>query len=221
MLPYPDLAAHKAPEAIVAKRPQHLLIALCLSLTVFAAPQSMLGQQSGTLVFDLKNYTSDAKMPKRTVQAFQHAGFHWGMLDKTLLIPMVNQAFVKAETPYLTRFGEQKTLVLEPGQYTITCIGYEFNSTSSDVEKSLAKSAFFNNDVVTFTVLPGKTTILEIFPIYKPEYHWRALAKLTMLVPDLKVRVLEDGTPKGEDVVINRRTPKSVPWDDYHGTLKF
>jgi hypothetical protein len=42
-----------------------------------------------------------------------------------------------------------------------------------------------------------------------------------MLVPDLHVRVLEDGTPKGEDVVITHRTAKSVAWDDYHGPLKF
>lgn len=38
--------------------------------------------------------------------------------------------------------------------FTITCIGFEFKSTSGDVDKVLAKSAFFNNDVVEFTVVP-------------------------------------------------------------------
>jgi hypothetical protein len=128
---------------------------------------------------------------------------------------------VKADTPYLTRFGEQKTLEMKAGHYTITCIGFEFSSTSTDPDKNLAKSAFFNNDVLTFTVLPGKTTTLEIYPIYVAESQWRVLAKLTVFIPDLKVRVLEDGTPNGEDVVINRRTAKSVAWNDYHGPLKF
>ena len=121
----------------------------------------------------------------------------------------------------MTRFGEQKTLSLEPGQYTITCIGFEFGSTSSNPDKVLAKSGFFNSDIVEFTVLPGKTTILEISPVYEAESQWAILRPLTMFIPDLSVRVLEDGTPKGEDVVITRRTAKSVAWDDYHGPLKF
>jgi hypothetical protein len=194
---------------------------MCLGPTVLGAAQPLFGQQSGTLVFDLKNYTSDAKLPKRNQKQLEHAGFRWGMLDSTVLIPTVNEKLVKADLPYFTRFGEQKKLEMKPGQYTITCIGFEFASASSDLEKTLTKSAFFNNDVVTFTVLPGKTTTLEISPMYVAESQWRILTKLTMFIPDLEVRVLEDGTPKGENVVINRRTPKSVGWDDYHGPLKF
>lgn len=143
------------------------------------------------------------------------------MLDNSVLISFVNEKYVKADLPYLTRFGDQKTLEIKPGQHTITCIGFEFDSTSSDVDKTLAKSAFFNNEVVTFTVQPGKTTTLEISPIFEAESQWHVLTKLTMFIPDLKVRVLEDGTPKGESLVINRRTPKSVAWNDYHGPLKF
>jgi hypothetical protein len=197
-----------------------MLIGICLGLTAFGGAQSIPGQQSGTLVFSVKDYTSDAKMPKNIVKNLEHGGFRWGVLDKTLLIPMVNEKFVKADTPYLTHFGDQKTLALEPGQYTIACIGFEL-SLSPDVDKALAKGAFFNNDVVTFTVLPGKTTTLEISPVYQAESQGHVLAKVTMFTPDLKVRVLEDGTPKGEDVVISRRTAKSVAWDDYHGPLKF
>jgi len=40
-----------------------------------------------------------------------------------------------------------------------------------------------------------------------------------MYIPELKVKVSEDGTQKGEEVVINKRTDKSVAWDDYHGPL--
>lgn len=203
------------------KRLKFIFLVVFLGLIAFGAARPVLGQQSGTLVFDLKNYTSDAKIPKKNQKALEHAGLRWGMLDNSVLISFVNEKYVKADLPYLTRFGEQKTLEMKAGHYTITCIGFEFDSASLDVDKALAKSAFFNNDVLTFTVLPGKTTILEISPIYKAESQWRVLTMLTMFIPDLKVRVLEDGTPKGEDVVINRRTAKSVAWNDYHGPLKF
>lgn len=203
------------------KRLSYILLGVFLGLTSLGAAQSVFGQQSGTLVLDLKNYTSDAKIPKNSQKRLEHAGLRWGMLDNSVLISFVNEKYVKADLPYLTRFGDQKTLEIKPGQHTITCIGFEFDSTSSDVDKTLAKSAFFNNEVVTFTVQPGKTTTLEISPIFEAESQWHVLTKLTMFIPDLKVRVLEDGTPKGESLVINRRTPKSVAWNDYHGPLKF
>ena len=203
------------------KRLRYVLFGMCLALTALGAARAAFGQQSGTLVFDLKNYTSDAKMSKKVEKQLEHAGIHWGMLDNNLLIPMVNQKYVKADTPYLTRFGEQKTLEMKAGHYTITCIGYEIRSASGDVDKVLAKNAFFNNDVLTFSVLSGKTTTLEISPVYQAESKWVLLSKFTMYLPDLKVRVLEDGTPNGEEVVISQRTAKSVAWDDYHGPLKF
>ena len=203
------------------KRLRYILLAVGLGLTALGTARPAFGQQSGTLVFDLKNYTSNAKMPKNAQKELAHAGIHWGILDNAVLIPLVNQKYVKAETPYLTRFGEQKTLEMKAGRYTITCIGYEIRSGSADIDKVLAKNAFFNNDFVTFTVLPGKATTLEISPVYQAESKWVVLSKFTMFLPDLKVRVLEDGTPTGEEVVISQRTAKSVAWDDYHGPLKF
>lgn len=200
---------------------RYIFLTSYLCLAVLDGARSAFAQQSGNLVLDLKNYTSDAKLPKNSQKSLEHAGLRWGMLDNTVLISMVDPRYVKADTPYLTRFGEQKTLDLKPGTYTITCIGYEFSSTSRDVDKVLAKSAFFNNDVITFSILPGKTTVLEISPTYEAESQWRALSKFTFFIPDLKVHVLEDGTPKSEDVVVNRRTDKSVAWNDYHGPLKF
>ena len=203
------------------KRLRYVLLGVVLGLTAVGTARPAFGQQSGTLVFDLKEYTSNAKMPKNAQKELEHAGIHWGMLNNTLLIPMVNQKYVKAETPYLTRFGEQKTLEMKAGSYTITCIGYEIRSGSGNIDKVLAKNAFFNNDVVTFTVLPGKITTLEISPVYQAESKWVVLTKFTMFLPDLKVQVLEDGKLNGEEVVISQRTAKSVAWDDYHGPLKF
>jgi hypothetical protein len=203
------------------RRSRYIFFGVCLGLMVLGLGRPMFGQESGTLMFDLKAYTSEAKIPKESQKQLEHAGIHWAVLDKTVLIPLLNEKYVKAEFPYLTRFGEQKTLELKAGQYTITCIGYEIESISRDIDKVLAKNAFLNIDVVTFTVLPGKTTTLEIFPTYLEESKSRFLAKLTMFLPELKVRVLEDGMPKGEDLVISRRTDKSVAWNDYHGPLKF
>jgi hypothetical protein len=202
------------------KRAAFTLLWTCLALTALGAPLLAADQQSGTLVFDVKRYTSDAKIPKKSQKALEHAGIQWGMLDNSLVITFVSLRFVKADLPYMTRFGEQRTLQLKPGQYTITCIGYVFSSTSSDVDKTLSKSAFFNNDVLTFTVLPSKTTTLEVFPVYEAQSNWRFLTKVTLFIPDLNVKVWEDGIQKGESV-INRRTDKSVSWDDYHGPLKF
>ena len=89
----------------MVKRLKNFLIGICLGLTTFGAAQSKSGQQSGTLVLDVKDFTSDAKMTKKNVKDLQHGGIRWGVLDKTLLIPMVNDKFVNADTPYLTRFG--------------------------------------------------------------------------------------------------------------------
>lgn len=202
------------------RRSRYVFLAVFLGLTIPGLARPMFAQ-SGTLMFNLKHYTSDVKIPKNAKKSLEHAGVQWGMLDNDLVISLVNPRYVKADTPYLTRFGEQKTLDLKPGQYTITCIGWEFASTSRNPDKSLAKSAFFNNDVVTFTILPGKTTTLEVSPNFVPESKWYVLSKLTVLTAELKVRVLEDGTPKGDDIAINRRTDKSVAWNDYHGPLKF
>ena len=64
---------------------------------------------NGTLVFDIKDYTSDAKLPKQIKMQLDHSGFQWGMVDHTLLIPLVNQKFVNVDTLSLTRFGERKS----------------------------------------------------------------------------------------------------------------
>lgn len=191
-----------------------------LVLVALGAPRQDSSQESGTLVFDVKNYSSGVKLPEKSRKALEHGGVVWGMDDKTLVVSLVGKQFVKADLPYLTRFGEQKTLQLKPGQYAITCIGWEFDSTSQDVEKALSKSAFFNQDVVTFAVTAGKTTTLDVLPVFESKSQWHALTKLTVYLPDLNVKVWEDGAEKG-GTVINTRNAKSVPWDDYHGPLKF
>jgi len=203
------------------KRLTYILIAGFLGFAAVCAAQSDSSQQSGTLVFYLKSYTADVKIPKNSQKQLEHAGVSWAVLGNTLLISLVNQKYVNVDTLYLTRFGEQKKLEMKPGEYTVTCIAHEFNSTSANAEKFLSKNAFFNNDVVKFTVLAGKTTTLEVSPDYVSESAWFRLSKLTMYIPLLKARVLEDGAQQSEVVEINRRTDKSVAWGNYKGPLKF
>jgi hypothetical protein len=203
------------------RRFKGLLSAVCLGVIALAAAQSLFGQQTGTLVFNLKNYTSDAKLPEKIKKQLEHAGYQWGMVDRTLLIPLVNEKFVKVDALNLTRFGEQKKLELAPGDYTITCIAHEFNSDSTNVDKFLSKNAFFNIDILKFTIMPGKTTTILVSSAYKPQSKWFRLSRLTMYIPEVTVQMLVDGTPAGEPGVINLRTDKSVAWDDYKGPLKF
>lgn len=190
-----------------------------LVLAFFGAPLSAGDQQSGTLVFDVESYASEVKLDKNTKKQLQHFGIEWGIVDDMVVIPLVKKAFLKPEIPYFTRYGEQKTLQVEPGEYNITCIGYVHSSNSRDVDKVLSKSAFFNNAVLTFTVLPGKTTTVEIFPTYQRQTKWSLWLPVRMFLPDLNVRVIEDEVQKVEKV-INRRTTTSVAWDDYGGPLK-
>ena len=204
------------------KLSKYIFFGLCLGLAGLGSARPVFGQQTGTLVLDVKNYASDAKLPKKVQKVMEHGGIGWGTLADSVLISMVRENFVKADLQYFTRYGEQKTLEMKAGQHTIACIGYEFVSTwSLDVDKNLAKSAFINSDIVTFNVLPGKTTTLEISPVIVAKSVWVRLSNVTMFSPELTVRVLEDGTLKGDEAVITRRTGKSVAWDDYHGPLKF
>ena len=207
------------------KRLRHVVLRVCIGLAVLGALHPMFAQQTGTLVVDMKNFTFGEKVPakaqKNIQMALGHGGLQWGMVDRTLLIPMVNESFVKVDGLYLTRFGEQKRLELVPGDYTITCIGYEFAGNSTDMDKVLSKDAFFNLNVLKFTILPGKTTTIEVSSNYMPQSAWFRLAKQTFYIPDITVRVLEDGVQMGDAMVISQRTKSSVVWDDYHGPLKF
>jgi hypothetical protein len=198
-----------------------LSTAVFLGLAVLGGVQPLLGQQTGTLVLEMKPYSSDAKLPKAVQKQLEHAGLQWGIADRTLLFPLVNQKFVKVDTLNLTRFGEQRALPMAPGDYTITCIGFDFNSTSANVDKSLSKNAFFDIDVLKFTILSDRTTTIEVTSDFKPQSAWFRLSKVTMYNPEVKVRVLQDGAQTGDAVVIDARTDKSVAWDDYKGPFKF
>ena len=198
-----------------------IIAIIFMGLLFLAMTRALPGQDNGTLFVKINPYTSDVKLPKAVEKQLEHAFFQWGMADHTLLIPLVNEKFVKVDTLNLTRFGEQKAVAMPPGNYTITCIAHEFNSNSTSVEKYLSKNAYFNIDVLKFRILPDKTTTIDISPNYKPQTVWFRLSKETMYLPETTVRVFESGVQVGDATVINARTEKSVAWDDYKGPLKF
>jgi hypothetical protein len=192
-----------------------ILVLTFLVTPVFAEDPSI-----GTLVFDVKSLESDVKIKKNVRKQLEHAGLRWGIGDNVLVIPLVNEKYVKSDLPHLTRYGETKLIDVEAGQYHITCIGYVHSSNSRDVEKVLSKSAFFNKEVMTFTVEPGKTTILEIRPVLQKQTKSSFLVKTKMFMPDLWTKVIEDGV-ETEETIINQRMATSISWDDYSGPLKF
>src|SRR5271166_5120641 len=54
-------------------------------MIILGSARPIPAQQTGTLVFDMKNYTSDAKLPDKIKKQLEHAGYQWGMVDRTLL----------------------------------------------------------------------------------------------------------------------------------------
>lgn len=161
-----------------------LFIGACLLPGALGTIRPLAAQeQTGTLIVSVRHYTSDVKLPKKIEKQIEHAGVEWGMLGNTLLIPLLNQSYVNADTLYLTRFGEQKKLEVKPGEYAVTCIGFELTAASTNVDKFLSKNAFFNIDILKFAVSPDKATTLEISPIFIAESAWLRLSKLKMYTP--------------------------------------
>jgi hypothetical protein len=62
----------------------------------------------------------------------------------------------------------------------------------------------------------GKTTTLEVHPTIESESTFL----LKFFMPELLVKLVEDGAVK-QEVVINNRVESSIGWNDYTGPLKF
>lgn len=177
---------------------------------------SLVAQEArGTLVFDVKPFTSEIELKEKIESQLKSGGLEWGVADGQLVVSMVNKRFVRFDLSNFTRYGESKTLELAPGTYRLTCIGFVPEGGMS-AEKALRKGAYFNLDIRTFDVVAGKTTTIEVHP--KIQKNSVFLTKF--YVPELLVKVIEDGETRAEGV-ISARTEASVPWEDYNGPLKF
>lgn len=169
----------------------------------------------GTLLFDVKPFTSEVKLKEKIEKQLKTGGIEWGAAEGQLLVSLVNKRFIRFDLPNMTRYGENKTLELEPGSYRLSCVGLVPEGGFS-VEKVLSKGAYFNLDVLSFDIVAGKTTTLEVYPAIRKSSTFL----LKFYMPDLLVKVIEDGAQKSEHV-INARTDASIAWDDYDGPLKF
>ena len=170
---------------------------------------------TGTLVLDVKPFQSEVALKPKIQSQLESGGIEWGIKDGRMVVPMINKRFVDFDVSHMTRFGRSETLTLPAGEYAITSIGLEMHTAFSP-EKVLAKGAYVNQDVLKFTVEPGKTTTVTMLPIIARD--------MTFLVewymPALRTTVTTDaGTT--EPVAINVRTDTSIAWPNYDGSLKF
>lgn len=182
------------------------------SATPVAAPAPA---GEGTLVVDVKAFTSEIKLDKKVEDQLRGAGIEWGVKDGQFVQTMVNKQYVNFDISNLTRYGQNKSINVPAGDYSLTCIGM-IPHTAFSVQAMLNKSAYVNEGVVRFHVDPGKTTTLTIQPVMKEN----ATFFLNFYLPDLMTSVTTDaGTTPA--VSINARTDGSIPWPKYKGPLKF
>ena len=170
---------------------------------------------NGKLVFDVKPFTTEIELKPKIENQLKAGGIEWGMSGNQLVVTLVNKQFLRAEISNFTRYGEQKTLDLPPGDYTLTCVGF-VPETAFSVEKMLSKAAFFNLDRLAFQVAADDTTVLELHPVMRK--HSNLMTKFFQ--PDILVKVVRNGETVAE-AVINTRTAESIAWDDYSGPLKY
>ncbi len=193
------------------KTPVVLVLALAGQFSISSWAQ----EARGSLVFDVKPFTSEVKLKEKVEKQLQSGGIDWGTADGQMIVSLVNKRYINFDLPNFTRFGEKKTLEVDAGEYRLTCAGYVPEGGFS-VEKALAKGAYFNLDILTFKVKAGGTTTIAVHPTIQKESTFF----VKFFLPELLVKVNEDGTV-GAEKVINERTDASIAWEDYKGPLKF
>lgn len=189
---------------------------LFITLISFNNHTAFSQESEGTLIVDLKPFISDIKLKKKVLKQLESGALEWGISENQFVTTLTNKRFINFDIPHMTRYGTSKEIKLKPGTYTITCVGFKYKGGLS-VKKVLQKAAFFNIDELTFEIIEGKTTVLEILP--KIEKNSSLLMKI--FSPDLYVTITEDGETKVDGKVISIRHEKSINWDDYNGDLKF
>jgi hypothetical protein len=190
--------------------------ACIVALTIGLGGRVLLAQDGpGTLVVDVKPFTSEVELKEKVETQLKAGGLEWGAAEGQVVIPLVPKKFINFDLPYLTRYGQKRSVELQPGTYRLTCVGFVPEGGLS-VEKVLKKGAYFNLDLLTFEVEAGKTTVIEV----QPTIHKKSTFFVKFFIPELLVRLIQDGVVKAERV-INERTEQSIPWEQYKGPLKF
>lgn len=170
---------------------------------------------TGTLIVDIKPFTSEKELPKKVDKQLRSGGLEWGIRDRQLVFTMVGKQFVDFPISHMTRYGQSETLVLPAGEYRITGIGLEMTAGFS-VQKILDRGAFVNDDVVVFQIEPGKTSTLHINPVIKRDGAF----VVDFWMPTMMASVTTEAGTSAEKA-LNVRGDASIAWPNYKGPLKF
>lgn len=184
---------------------------IALSLCHVAVAQD--GQ--GTLTVNIEQFTSEKELPKKVDKQLRSGGLEWGVKDDLVVFTMVNKQFIDYPVNHMTRYGQSESLSLPAGTYRVTGIGLEM-TTSFSVQKVLDRGAFVNENVMRFTIEPGKTTTLNIKPIIYKD----ATFAVNFWMPTLMASVKHDAGAS-EEAALNQRGASSIAWPQYSGPLKF
>jgi len=177
-----------------------------------AAPVDM---TPGTLVVEVTPFTSEKPLPAKIEQQLKSAAVEFGVRDRQVVFSTVAKQFIDFPLSHMVRYGQSESLSLPPGEYRITGIGLEV-SFGFNVQKILNKGAFVNEDVMSFTIQPGKTTTLSIHAVYGRDTAGMTAFYLPNLMASLRTEA--GNTP---EQALNVRGEHSIAWPDYHGSLKF
>lgn len=177
--------------------------------------QATAAVQTGTLVVDIKPFTSEQELPKKVSEQLKSGALEWGVRDGQIVFTMVSKQFIDFPINHMTRYGQQESLSLPAGEYRVTGIGLEMH-TSFSVKKALERGAFVNQDAVVFRIEPGKTTTLSINPVIRKD----AIFGSAFYMPTLMATVQGDAEATPE-VALNTRIGTSIAWPAYNGPLKF
>lgn len=195
-----------------------LLLALVVASLAASAQDAVPEPQAeaqGTLVIEIKPFSSEKELPKKVTKQLQSGMLEWGQRDRQLVFTLVNKRFLDFPVNHTTRYGSSEQLSLPAGEYKVTGVGLEMSSSLS-VDKVLDRGAYFNDDILAFRIEPGKTTTLTINPVIRID---RTFA-VNYWMPSLMASV-NDGTGATPEISLNDRNDKSVPWPQYTGPLKF
>lgn len=180
-----------------------------------AATVAAAATTEGTLIVDVKSFTSEKPLPGKVEKQLKNGGLEWGIRDNQVVFTIVGKQFVDFPISHMTRYGQNETLRLPAGDYKVTGIGLEMTPGFS-VQKILDRGAFVNENVVSFRIEPGQTTTLAILPVIKRD---------GALVVDFWMPTLMASTTSGSttspETALNVRGETSIAWPQYTGPLKF
>lgn len=171
---------------------------------------------TGTLNFNVLPFRSDANLPRKVISQLESGAIEWGQKGNQIVVTMVNKRFIDFDVNHMTRYGSAETLPLPAGTYRITGVGLEMH-TAFSIDKVLAKGAYVNEDIIEFTIEPGRTTTLTIDPVIEKD----ATFFLSFYMPALMASISTEGGTPTQPRALNQREATSIAWPQYEGPLKF